>query len=124
MPASHSQTLAARRHIPLSEGLSQLPTPDGKRFVTLFEHGTLRVEVYAPRGVDPQTPHARDEAYVVVQGSGLFVSAVGRHRFGAGDFLFAAAGEGHRFEEFTDDLVVWVIFYGPEGGEIAAGSGS
>jgi hypothetical protein len=23
----------------------------------------------------------------------------------------------HRFEEFSDDLIVWVIFYGPEGGE-------
>jgi hypothetical protein len=23
----------------------------------------------------------------------------------------------HRFEDFTDDLAVWVIFYGPEGGE-------
>jgi hypothetical protein len=25
----------------------------------------------------------------------------------------------HRFEEFSDDLAVWVIFYGPEGGEAA-----
>ena len=23
----------------------------------------------------------------------------------------------HRFEDFTEDLVIWVIFYGPEGGE-------
>jgi hypothetical protein len=23
----------------------------------------------------------------------------------------------HRFEEFSDDLAVWVFFYGPEGGE-------
>jgi tellurite resistance-related uncharacterized protein len=23
----------------------------------------------------------------------------------------------HRFEEFTDDMMVWVFFYGPEGGE-------
>ena len=30
--------------------------------------------------------------------------------------------EGHRFERFTDDLVVWVIFYGPEGGEAALAS--
>jgi hypothetical protein len=31
--------------------------------------------------------------------------------------LFAAAAVQHRFENFTADLVVWVIFYGPEGGE-------
>jgi len=23
----------------------------------------------------------------------------------------------HRFENFSDDLAVWVFFYGPEGGE-------
>jgi hypothetical protein len=27
------------------------------------------------------------------------------------------AGMTHRFESFTDDLTVWVIFYGPQGGE-------
>jgi hypothetical protein len=31
--------------------------------------------------------------------------------------LFAAAGATHCFENFSDDLVVWVLFYGPEGGE-------
>ena len=31
--------------------------------------------------------------------------------------LFAAAGATHRFENFSDDLTVWVLFYGPEGGE-------
>lgn len=42
-----------------------------------------------------------------------------RDKFGPGDFLFAPAGLIHRFEDFTDDLVVWVLFYGPEGGESA-----
>jgi hypothetical protein len=28
------------------------------------------------------------------------------------------AFESHQFEEFTDDLAVWVMFYGPDGGEI------
>jgi hypothetical protein len=29
----------------------------------------------------------------------------------------AVAGVEHRFEEFNDDLAVWVLFYGPDGGE-------
>jgi hypothetical protein len=29
----------------------------------------------------------------------------------------SGAGVEHRFEESSDDLVVWVIFYGPDGGE-------
>ncbi len=97
--------------------LAQLPTSEGKRSVLAFEHGTLTVKLYAPRGTDPQTPHTRDEAYVVVSGSGTFVHGERRDPFGPGDFLFAPAGLAHRFEDFTDDLAVWVIFYGPEGGE-------
>jgi mannose-6-phosphate isomerase-like protein (cupin superfamily) len=97
--------------------LAKLPTPDQKRFVHAFEHGTLTIELYAPRGIDPQQPHPRDEAYVVISGSGTFVHGDRRDPFRAGDFLFVEAGVVHRFEEFTDDLAVWVIFYGPEGGE-------
>ena len=36
--------------------------------------------------------------------------------FAPGDCLYADAGEVHRFEDFTDDLAVWVVFWGPEGG--------
>lgn len=82
-----------------------------------FEHGSLTVKVYAPRGHDPQTPHSRDEAYVVISGSGTFVHGERRDTFKPGDFLFAAAGVVHRFEDFTGDFAVWVLFYGPEGGE-------
>ena len=103
--------------------MGRLPTPDGKPFVLAHEHGSLSVELYAPRGVDAQTPHRRDEVYVVVRGEGWFVNGPDRHRFGPGDLLFVAAGVEHRFEDFTDDLAVWVVFYGPDGGE-RAGAGS
>lgn len=109
-----------KRRARIEDGLALLPGPRGERFAKVFEHGSLLVEVYAPRGVDPQSPHTRDEAYIVVQGSGEFVVEGERFEFRAGDFLFAAAGEAHRFENFTEDLVVWVIFYGPEGGEASS----
>jgi len=103
--------------ITVAEGLSRLPGPKGERFAELFKHGTLSVELYAPRGKDPQKPHTRDEVYVVVSGAGDFVVGKERTKFQAGDTLFVAAHEEHRFENFTDDLAVWVFFYGPEGGE-------
>jgi len=103
--------------VTVADAMKHLPGPDGERFAQALGHGTMEVEVYAPRGHDPQTPHTRDELYVVVEGSGEFVNGPGRHPFGPGDVLFVPAGVEHRFEEFTDDLVVWVIFYGPEGGE-------
>jgi len=102
----------------VTEALARLPGPQGQRFASVFKHGSLVVEIYAPRGVDPQTPHTRDEVYVVVQGSGEFVNGPSRHPFGPGDVLFVPAGVEHRFENFTNDFILWVIFYGPEGGEI------
>jgi mannose-6-phosphate isomerase-like protein (cupin superfamily) len=102
------------------EALARLPTPEGKRFITVFERGTLALELYAPRGTDPQQPHTRDELYMVVAGSGTFACDGTRTRFGVGDALFAPAGAVHRFEDFSDDLAVWVVFYGPEGGEAAS----
>ena len=104
-------------HGEFSTWLGRLPTQDGKPFVVAYEHGTLSIEMYAPRGVDTQTPHRRDEVYVILRGEGSFVNGPDRHRFGPGDLLFVPAGVEHRFEEFTDDLAVWVIFYGPDGGE-------
>jgi mannose-6-phosphate isomerase-like protein (cupin superfamily) len=105
----HSLTVGA--------ALAKLPGPKGERFVELFKHGTLSVELYAPREKDPQKPHTRDEVYVVVTGKGDFVTAGERKQFHSGDMLFVAAHEEHRFENFSDDLAVWVFFYGPEGGE-------
>ena len=99
------------------DALPRLPGPSGERYVELFRHGTLSVELYAPRGHDPQSPHTRDEVYVVVTGRGQFRNGADRHPFEPGDVLFVPAGVTHRFEEFSDDLAVWVFFYGPEGGE-------
>ena len=99
------------------DAFAALPEAGGERFVSVFRHGTLEVEIYAPRDFDTQQPHTRDEAYIAVHGHGEFVCGGQRIRFGPGDFLFAPAGAVHRFENFTDDLVVWVVFYGPDGGE-------
>ena len=108
---------AARRRVSLADALSRLPSPRGEPFAVVFEHGTLSVEIFAPRGADTQQPHSRDEVYVVARGSGEFLSDGARQQVSAGDFLFAPARLPHRFENFSDDFAVWVFFYGPEGGE-------
>ena len=85
--------------------------------VPLLAHASLLVKVYAPRETDPQQPHTRDEIYVIARGNGEFVCGDERTQFRATDLLFVPAGKTHRFEKFSGDLTVWVIFYGPEGGE-------
>lgn len=98
-------------------GLDKLPGPGGERSIELFRHGTLTVKLYAPRGTDPQTPHSRDEIYVIATGKGRFLLGSNETSFGPGDMLFVPAGKEHRFTEFSDDFATWVLFYGPEGGE-------
>ena len=104
------------RRAGLSEALARLPGAAGERFATVIEHGTLTVEIYAPRGTDLQKPHTRDEVYVVMSGTGWFVNGPDRDRFAPGDVLFVPAGVEHRFEEFTDDLALWAMFCTPQGG--------
>jgi len=86
-------------------------------YAVAMRRGSLELGFYAPRGVDSQEPHDQNEVYVVVAGRGTFVVGDRPNSFGPGDALFVAAGTPHRFEDFTDDLEVWVMFYGPAGGE-------
>ena|SRR5947209_8147549 len=102
------------------EQAKALPIPEGQRSASVLTHGSLLVKFYAPKKVDQQTPHTRDELYVVIQGSGWFVCGEQRYPFGVSDVLFVPAGVVHRFEDFTDDFCVWVVFYGPEGGEVGS----
>ena len=105
-------------HLELRDALARHSGRDGEHSVPLFRHGSLMVKLYAPRVTDPQTPHARDEIYVVGQGRGVFFDGETRRPFEPGTFLFVKAGRPHRFEDFTNDFAVWVFFYGPEGGEV------
>lgn len=106
-------------HVSFAEAVAKGPPPTGNLAVPVFAHGSLEVELYSPRGHDPQQPHRRDEVYVVSRGTGVLFDGTRRHVLAPGSFLFVAAGQEHRFEDFSDDFVVWVFFYGPDGGEAA-----
>jgi mannose-6-phosphate isomerase-like protein (cupin superfamily) len=93
------------------------PPQAGRLSSLLLTHGSLELRFYAPKGMDPQMPHSRDELYVVASGHGRFLRGTERVRFGPGDALFVPAGMKHRFENFSDDFATWIMFYGPEGGE-------
>jgi mannose-6-phosphate isomerase-like protein (cupin superfamily) len=93
------------------------PLPAGRRSAEILRNGSLEVRWYAPRGTDAQTPHERDEVYVVAAGRATFVRGAERVAVAAGDLLFVPAGMEHRFEELTEDFGTWVMFYGPAGGE-------
>jgi mannose-6-phosphate isomerase-like protein (cupin superfamily) len=103
--------------IRLADARARIPGPAGEHAVRLWQRGTLNVRLSCPVPPNQQTPHVQDEVYVIVHGRGVLIHDGKRDEFRSGDFLFVAAGTEHHFEDFTDDLAVWVVFYGPEGGE-------
>jgi mannose-6-phosphate isomerase-like protein (cupin superfamily) len=104
-------------HVGLADALSKGPPPPGNLAVPIFSHRSLAVELYTPVDHDPQKPHTRDEVYFVTRGNGFFFDGERRNSVQAGSFLFVPPGQIHRFEDFSSDFVVWVVFYGPAGGE-------
>jgi len=81
--------------------------------VSLFERDDFSVVLYIPDDTDPQTPHQRDEIYIVISGYGTFRRGEELVRFSPGDVLFVAANTPHRFESFSGDFRTWAVFFGP-----------
>lgn len=109
--------------VSLDQALKRLPAsptdtyPQGAPFAVVMAGGTMSVEVFAPRTEDLQQPHTQDELYFVQRGQGELVINGQRFSAAPGEAFFVAAGVKHRFENFSDDFVTWVVFYGPHGGE-------
>jgi mannose-6-phosphate isomerase-like protein (cupin superfamily) len=96
---------------------SRLPLPaddkwkDGVWDVEPFEKDGVTLVFFAPRGIDYQTSHDKDEFYFVVRGSGELVLESERVACSAGDALFVEAFRLHHFENFTDDFATWAVFF-------------
>lgn len=112
--APHKSSSAILR---IGDAMARLSKSQDSTFLELFRHASLMTEIWKPEGVDTQEPHSQDELYFVVRGEGEFVHGTERGHVAAGDLLFVPAQVPHRFEHFTTDFVVWVVFYGPQGGE-------
>jgi len=106
--------------IRLADARVQIPGPSGEHSVSLLSRGTLTVKLSLPVRPNVQTPHEQDEVYVIVRGRGVLVHDGQHDSCEAGDLVFIAAGTEHHFEDFSDDLAVWVVFFGPQGGEVVA----
>lgn len=70
----------------------------------------------AAGGVDPQSPHAEDEVYVVVGGRARVTVGDAERQVGPGDTIFVPATVPHRFHDIAEDLELIVCFAPPETG--------
>jgi mannose-6-phosphate isomerase-like protein (cupin superfamily) len=104
------------RVIRFAEARAGIPT--GERSAAVWRRGSLDVAFALPVPPKEQTPHIQDEIYIIIRGRGVLVHDGKRDSFDSGDILFVAAGTEHQFEDVTDDLALWRVFYGPHGGDI------
>ena len=103
---------------PLAQAQGRIARAASGHSISVLERGSLNLRFSLPVLPNQQVPHAQDEIYVIVRGHGVLFHGGKRETFVAGDAMFVAAGTEHHFEDFTDDLAVWVVFYGPSGGEV------
>jgi mannose-6-phosphate isomerase-like protein (cupin superfamily) len=61
-------------------------------------------------GVDPQSPHAEDEIYVIIEGRAWITVGQEERAVGLGDVVYVGATVPHRFHDISEDLEVVVVF--------------
>ena len=99
------------------EFLAKLPLPadekwkQGAWFSRAFAKGDFELEFFAPRVTDYQTPHEKDEFYIIVRGEAALIRETEVINCAAGDAVFVAAGENHYFDNISPDFATWVIFF-------------
>lgn len=64
---------------------------------------------------DPQSPHAEDEIYLILQGKAKVRLGSKDHDVRAGDVVYVPAKAGHRFHDIREELVAVVVFAPAEG---------
>ena len=104
-------------HFSAEEARLQLYQEHEFPFTMVMQHGSMTIEYFEPDTVDTQTPHKKDELYVIIKGNATFYRNGERVICKRGDVLFVPAGMEHRFEKFSRSFATWVIFYGEDGGE-------
>jgi mannose-6-phosphate isomerase-like protein (cupin superfamily) len=106
--------------IHLAEAQAGIADSANGRSVRVLQRGTLDVVLGTPARPDERTQHEQDEIYIVIRGRGILFHGGKRDPFESCDFLFVAAATEHRFEDFSNDLLLWRVFYGPKGGDVQA----
>lgn len=89
----------------------------GRPYLEFLRKPDLSVGLYVLEagGVDRQSPHTEDEAYIVMSGRGRLRMGDEDVAIGPGTTTFVAARVEHRFHDIEERLVMLVAFGPAEG---------
>lgn len=96
----------------MNEWAPRVALPNQPDWLIAFNNGDCLIEYWTPREEDTQEPHDRDEVYVIVAGSADFSMNGEQRPVVAGDLIFVPAGASHRFVKWSEDLAMWIVFFG------------
>jgi mannose-6-phosphate isomerase-like protein (cupin superfamily) len=84
----------------------------GRPYLEFLRVPDLSIGLYVLEagGVDRQSPHTEDEAYIVMSGRGRLRMGDEDVAVGPGTTTFVAAGVEHRFHDIEERLVLLVAF--------------
>jgi mannose-6-phosphate isomerase-like protein (cupin superfamily) len=93
------------------EGVKERLTAAGGGYAVVHESPGIELGVYVLVAPEPdrQQPHADDEVYIVLDGSGILDVEDERVELREGHAVFVPAGAEHRFSAY-EHLIVLVIF--------------
>jgi mannose-6-phosphate isomerase-like protein (cupin superfamily) len=114
---AHKSVSDRIRVIHLADAEARIPGSGGERSISFVRRGSLDLLLSQPLPPNQSKTHEQNEVYVIVRGRAVFLSEDRHDSVQAGDCIFVAAGTEHHFEDFSPDLTVWVMFYGPAGGD-------
>lgn len=88
----------------------------GKLYLEFLREASMSMGLYVlpAGGVDPQRPHAEDEAYYIINGRGSITVAGEVQPVEAGSIVFVPAEVEHHFHHIAEELVILVFFAPPE----------
>ena len=110
-------------HLRPQDLLAHLPLPATTKWphgvfdIEAFARGGMTLRLFAPRGVDHQSPHSQDELSIVVTGNAVLDIDSVEHDCATGDALFVPARVPHRFVRISDEFAAWVVFWGESVGQ-------
>ncbi|MBO0662167.1 hypothetical protein LQ948_07260 [Jiella sp. MQZ9-1] len=116
--------------VSLRDVLQKLPGPqsaawpEGRFAAEVLAHGTMTLEVFAPRGRSDQAPRPEDRLVIIAAGQAATKSGDDAGTVMAGDALLVPAGDTFQIIQPSDDFIAWIVAWGPEGGEAEAPSPS
>ncbi|MCZ6834176.1 MAG: cupin domain-containing protein [Planctomycetota bacterium] len=108
-PETNRDTKVASFHV---DALIEEQARDANAYLNFFDNKTMSLGLYVLRAgsKDGQSPHARDEVYIITHGKAILDVAGTDHPVSPGSVVFVQRKVVHHFHSIEEDLKVIVFF--------------